>query len=205
MLPISDRIINNSRTKSSPRPAIFLDRDGTIIELRDYLRSLAEIVLLPRAAEGLKLLADAGYLLIIITNQSGVARGYFDENFVRAANAKLNEMLARRGVVIDAVYYCPHHPQYGPEGYRVDCDCRKPKPGMISKAAADFDIDLRRSWVIGDNEPDIKLAANAGLRSVLVRTGYGGALAAQEHVCANIVAADLYEAAERIISGNGES
>ena len=79
------------------------------------------------------------------------------------------------------------------------------KPGMISKAAADFDIDLRRSWVIGDNEPDIKLAANAGLRSVLVRTGYGGALAAQEHVCANIVAADLYEAAERIISGNGES
>ncbi len=187
------------------RPAIFLDRDGTIIELRDYLRSLDEIVLLPRAAEGLKLLADAGYLLIIITNQSGVARGYFDEEFVRAANDKLNEMLERRGVAIDAVYYCPHHPMYGSEGYKVDCNCRKPKPGMISKAAADFDIDLRRSWVIGDNEPDIKLAANAGLRSVLVRTGYGGALAVQEYVCAKIVAADLYEAAERIISGNGES
>ncbi len=162
-------------------------------------------MLLPRAAEGLKLLADAGYLLIIITNQSGVARGYFDEEFVRAANDKLNEMLERRGVAIDAVYYCPHHPMYGSEGYKVDCNCRKPKPGMIDRAAADFDIDLRRSWVIGDNEPDIKLAANAGLRSVLVRTGYGGALAAQEHVCANIVAADLYEAAERIISGNGES
>ena len=187
------------------RPAIFLDRDGTIIELRDYLRSLDEIVLLPRAAEGLKLLADAGYLLIIITNQSGVARGYFDEEFVRAANDKLNEMLERRGVAIDAVYYCPHHPMYGSEGYKVDCDCRKPKPGMIDRAAADFDIDLRRSWVIGDNEPDIKLAANAGLRSVLVRTGYGGALAVQEYVCAKIVAADLYEAAERIISGNGES
>ncbi len=187
------------------RPAIFLDRDGTIIELRDYLRSLDEIVLLPRAAEGLKLLADAGYLLIIITNQSGVARGYFDEEFVRAANDKLNEMLERRGVAIDAVYYCPHHPMYGSEGYKVDCNCRKPKPGMIDRAAADFDIDLRRSWVIGDNEPDIKLAANAGLRSVLVRTGYGGALAVQEYVCAKIVAADLYEAAERIISGNGES
>ena len=187
------------------RPAIFLDRDGTIIELRDYLRSLDEIVLLPRAAEGLKLLADAGYLLIIITNQSGVARGYFNEEFVRAANDKLNEMLERRGVAIDAVYYCPHHPMYGSEGYKVDCNCRKPKPGMIDRAAADFDIDLRRSWVIGDNEPDIKLAANAGLRSVLVRTGYGGALAVQEYVCAKIVAADLYEAAERIISGNGES
>lgn len=190
----------------SPQPAVFLDRDGTIIKLCDYLCSLDEIELLPNAARGLKLLRDAGYLLIVVTNQSGVARGYFDEDFVAAANEKLAGMLESEGVLIDAFYYCPHHPDFGEARYRVDCECRKPKAGMIKKAASDFDIDLRSSWVIGDNRPDVEMAANAGLRSVLVRTGYGEKLAASGVVCgADFTADDLYDAAVYITAGSGEN
>ncbi len=190
---------------ASPRPAVFLDRDGTIIKLCDYLCSLDEIELLPNTARGLRLLRDAGYLLIVVTNQSGVARGYFDENFVAEANEKLSDMLESEGVLVDAFYYCPHHPDFGESEYRVDCECRKPKIGMIRKAVSDFDIDLRSSWVIGDNRPDLEMAANAGLRSVLVRTGYGEKVAVSGLAHADVVADDLYDAAVRIVAGSGEN
>ena len=186
--------------KRSYTPAVFLDRDGTIIELRDYLRRLDEISLIAGAADGLKLLHDAGYLLIVITNQSGVARGYFGEDFVKRANEKITGLFAAQGVAIDAFYYCPHHPDYGD---KIDCGCRKPKTGMIDRAASDFSIDLSRSWVIGDNISDIKTAVNAGLPSALVMTGYGREIIRDypAHIKRpEVIADDLLDAARQIIS-----
>ena len=190
------------------KPAVFLDRDGTIIELKSYLRSLDEIKLLPQAAKGLKILQDAGYLLIVITNQSGVARGYFSEEFVQEANIKISELFAAQDVSIDAFYYCPHHPDYGNDKYRQDCDCRKPEIGMIKKAAFDFSIDLSSSWVIGDNVPDVRMAINANIKSVLVKTGYGQEVLAnypKDLKVPDIVTNDIYDAAKLITSRNGES
>ncbi|MDO5562781.1 MAG: HAD family hydrolase [Synergistaceae bacterium] len=190
----------NRSTGKISRPAVFLDRDGTIIELRDYLCNLDEISLLPRAAEGLRFLHDAGYLLIVVTNQSGVARGYFTEDFVKEANDRITELFAAQGAQLDAFYYCPHHPDYGDS---VKCNCRKPKIGMITRAAADFDIDLSRSWLIGDNISDIKTAVNAGIPSVLVTTGYGQDVLRDYPKGLRkpeIIAEDVCDAAKQIIS-----
>lgn len=193
---------------TNKKPAVFLDRDGTIIKLKNYLRTLEEIELYPKAAKGLKLLQKSGYLLIVITNQSGVARGYFTEDFVKKANNKISELFRAQGVSIDAFYYCPHHPNYGNEQYRQNCDCRKPKMGMIKKAVSDFCIDLSKSWVIGDNEPDIRMAVNAEINSALVMTGYGKDFFLnypKDMKSPNIVAEEIYDAAKLIASRNGES
>jgi D-glycero-D-manno-heptose 1,7-bisphosphate phosphatase len=152
---------------------VFLDRDGTIIEERGYLDRLEDISLFPDTPAALKLMRDAGYLLVLVTNQAGVARGYFDEAFVQSAHQHLAGLLAAEGLTLDGYYYCPHHPEGVVPGYARVCDCRKPAPGMVEQAIRDLDIDVLRSFVVGDKWLDVALAANAGARGILVRTGYG--------------------------------
>ena len=155
------------------RPAVFLDRDGTLIEERGYLSKLEDIALFADTPAALRRLRDAGFALVVVTNQAGIARGYFDEAFVQKAHRCLGEMLAAEGIVIDGYYYCPHHPDgLVPEYSRV-CRCRKPAPGMVEHAARDLDLDVDRSFVVGDKWLDVELATNAGARGILVRTGYG--------------------------------
>ena len=155
------------------KPAVFLDRDGTLIEERGYLDRLDLIAPFPWASSALRRLRDAGYALVLVTNQAGVARGYFDEAFVQEAHRHLAAMLAADGAVLDGYYYCPHHPDGTVAGYRRTCRCRKPGPGMVEQAAADLGLDVARSFVVGDKWLDVELAANAGARGILVRTGYG--------------------------------
>src|SRR5262245_61896553 len=165
-----------SRTQGrSPgvKPAIFLDRDGTLIEERGYLDRLELIEPFPWTSGALRRLRDAGYALVLVTNQAGVARGYFDEAFVQQAHRHLATLLAADGVVLDGYYYCPHHPEGTVTGYKRTCRCRKPGPGMVEQAAADLGLDVGRSFVIGDKWLDVELAANAGAQGILVRTGYG--------------------------------
>jgi len=154
--------------------AVFADRDGTLIEEIGYLSDPSQIKLIKGAAEGVKLLNDAGITVVIVTNQSGVARGMFPEEKVFETNDALVEMLASHGARIDAIYFCPHHPTEGEPSYRMDCECRKPRPGLVFRAAEDLDIDVSSSFVIGDKDSDIELAANGGCAAaVLVLTGYG--------------------------------
>lgn len=155
------------------RPAVFLDRDGTIIEDRGYLDRLELIAPFAWSAEAIRLLTGAGFTVAVVTNQAGVARGYFDEAFVHQAHARLDEMLRGEGAVVSGYYYCPHHPEGVVERYRRACRCRKPGPGMTEAAARDLDLDVSRSFVVGDKTLDIELAEAVGATGVLVRTGYG--------------------------------
>lgn len=155
-------------------PAAFLDRDGTIIEDPGYLADPEGIRFIPGAREAVRALRDAGFRLFLVTNQAGVARGLFSEADVRRVNERLRALLAEAGVHLDGIYYCPHHPEYGPAAYRRDCDWRKPGPGMIHRAAREFPLDLSRSVIIGDHLSDAGVAqAFPGMRGVLLLTGHG--------------------------------
>ncbi|HWC76329.1 MAG TPA: HAD family hydrolase [Blastocatellia bacterium] len=153
--------------------AIFIDRDGCINEDVGYLSRPEDLVIYPWSGEAIRLVNNAGLKAIVITNQSGVARGHYTEETLAGIHDRLREELASEGAHIDAIYYCPHHPNIGDERYRQACICRKPRPGMLHKAAREHDIDLESSYVIGDKASDINLAANAGAKGVLVLTGYG--------------------------------
>jgi D-glycero-D-manno-heptose 1,7-bisphosphate phosphatase len=142
------------------RPAVFLDRDGTIIEDVGFIGDPARVRVLPTVVEALQLFADHGFATVVVSNQSGVARGYFDDPAVRAVNAEVARLLARDGVALDAWYHCPH--------YDERCDCRKPEPGMIRCAAAEHDLDIASSAVVGDRGSDIALAHGLGIPGVLV-------------------------------------
>jgi D-glycero-D-manno-heptose 1,7-bisphosphate phosphatase len=155
------------------RRAIFIDRDGTISEEVGYVNHPMRYRVFPFAAEAVKLINEAGWLSVLVTNQAGVARGYFKEDLIQLVHDRLAQELARGGARLDAIYYCPHHPAVGDAPYRIDCDCRKPKPGLIKRAAAELDIDLAHSWMIGDRYGDTELARNAGTHAALVLTGYG--------------------------------
>jgi D-glycero-D-manno-heptose 1,7-bisphosphate phosphatase len=155
------------------RPAVFIDRDGTIIEEAGYLDRLDRLVFYPYAFDAIRLLNRAGYGVVIVTNQAGVGRGIFGEQFVQDTHAVIAARTAEAGAVVDAFYYCPHHPDATVARYRVACDCRKPAPGMLRKAAADHDLDLARSFAIGDKWSDVQAGEAAGARGLLVRTGYG--------------------------------
>ena len=169
------------------RPYAFLDRDGTVIVERNYLGDPAGVELLPGAADGMHRLVALGYGLVLITNQAGVGRGYYDESAVHAVHGRLTELLAAAGLILDGVYYCPHHPDAG-------CECRKPKLGMFLQAQAELPVDVARSVMVGDKPSDIGFGKAVGLRTVLVETGYGAAHGAG--VDADAVVPDLLAAAE---------
>jgi len=155
------------------RSAVFLDRDGVIVEEVGYLATPEELKIIPGAVGAITELNRAGVPVVVVTNQAGVARGYFPESRVREIHADMDELLAAGGAVIDAYYYCPHHPTEGERPYRQGCACRKPKPGMLLRAGGELQLDLARSFMVGDKRTDLEAGAAADCRTVLVRTGYG--------------------------------
>ena len=159
----------------SGTPAVLVDRDGTLIEDRGYVDRIDRMDIYPYAIEALRVLQRAGFKIVVVTNQAGVARGMFTEAFVHEAHAWLREQFEAGGVRFDGIYYCPHHTEGSVDTYRVACECRKPQPGMALQAAKDLDLDLSRSFVVGDRWLDVALANRAGARGILVRTGYGAA------------------------------
>jgi D-glycero-D-manno-heptose 1,7-bisphosphate phosphatase len=189
---------------SDGRSAVFIDRDGTISEEVGYVNHISRYRVFPFAAAAVRALNDAGRLAVLVTNQAGVARGYFAEEMIGQVHGALAGELARDGARLDAVYYCPHHPSVGEPPYRLDCDCRKPKPGLILRAAAELRLDLARCWMVGDRYSDTQLARNAGVRSAFVLTGYGrGEFEHQSHAWPHrpdLVAENLLEAVLKIIS-----
>ena len=186
------------------RPAIFLDRDGTLIEDVDYLQHADQMRVLPGVPEALRALQSAGYALVIITNQSGVARGLLTEETLAELHQELVYRLGEQGVTVDGIYYCPHHPEHGSAEYRVDCECRKPGTALLEQAGQDIGLDLGASWAVGDKLSDLAGAVRLGCRAVLVRTGYGadheGLLGSTDFQA--LVADDLAEAAHLILSAN---
>ncbi len=162
------------RRLKSRRPAVFLDRDGTLIVDAEYLSRPSQIKLFSNSVEALKLLGKAGFYLFVVSNQSGVARGYFPESMVRKVHRKLQQMLKARGARVDAFFYCPHYPKGSVKAFAKVCDCRKPAIGMIKQATLKYPIDLKRSYVVGDKMDDLLLARKAKLAGgLLVRTGNG--------------------------------
>lgn len=155
------------------KAAVFLDRDGTINEQMGYINHLSRFHLLPGVAEAIGLLNARSVPVFVVTNQSGLARGYFPESLLDEVHAAMVERLHAGGARIDGLYVCPHHPEAKEERYRQDCPCRKPKPGLFLRAAAEHGIDLARSYVVGDRWSDLKAAAACGAKGVLVLTGYG--------------------------------
>ena len=155
------------------KPAVFIDRDGTINEQMGYINHVSRFMLLPGSAEAIKLFNDHGHLVIIVSNQSGVARGYFPMALVNEVHDHMKALLERDDARVDGIFFCPHYPRGKLPEYSTTCECRKPKTGLIRMACEDFDIDMANSYVIGDRCTDIELARNAGLKGILVKTGYG--------------------------------
>ncbi len=182
------------------RPAIFLDRDGTLIdEVGDgFLRTTADLALYPWSASAVRRINDAGLLAIVVTNQSGVARGFFDEAFLDEAHRVLNGQLAGSAAHIDAFYYCPHHPDASVVRYRAACECRKPEPGLLIRAARELGVDLERSWMVGDTWRDVDAGRRAGVRSLLVMSGQGREAAA--HPPGDVEVAAIVENVEEAVA-----
>ncbi len=158
------------------KKACFLDRDGVVIEDANYLSDPEQVRLIPGAADAIRALHDAGYAVVLVSNQSGIARGYFTTDDLKRVEQKINQELEAAGAVspFDGIYYCPHHKKGIIPEYTADCGCRKPKPGLLLRAAADLNLDLSRSFIIGDKASDGNAGFNAGCSAaVLVRTGHG--------------------------------
>jgi D-glycero-D-manno-heptose 1,7-bisphosphate phosphatase len=154
-------------------PAVFIDRDGTLTEEVGYVNHPKRLRLLPRSAEAVCLLNEAGIKAVLVTNQSGIARGYFTEEVLHGVHAELLSQLKAEGASLDGLYVCVHHPGEGEWPYRQICDCRKPSPGLLLRAAAELGLDLERSWMVGDKISDVMVGHRAGARGLLVLTGYG--------------------------------
>jgi D-glycero-D-manno-heptose 1,7-bisphosphate phosphatase len=180
------------------KPAIFLDRDGTLNEAVGYVSHRSRFRLFPYSVESVRAIRDAGFLAVLVTNQSGVGRGYFPEELVQEIHRDFQRLLENAGTGLDGIYYCPHRPDEG-------CECRKPKPGMLIRAAKELGCDLSRSWMIGDNRTDLEAGWNAGARSALVRTGDGEGNLAYEAKRwakpANLIATNLHQAVCDILWG----
>jgi len=179
--------------RNASHRAVFLDRDGTITEEASYVGDVDKVMPIPGAADALKQLQDAGYKLFVITNQSGVGRGYFTREAVEAIHAHLDESFANAGVRFDRYYVCPHHPE-------DNCDCRKPKPKFLLDAAREYGLDLSRCFMIGDRPSDIQAGANAGTKTILVLTGAGRDTLASQEVRADFVAENILAAATWILT-----
>ncbi len=155
------------------RPAVFLDRDGTINEERGYINHPSRFILIPGVVEGIRLLNKMGFLAIVVSNQSGVARGYFPIELVYEVNQLMQKRLLEKGAVIDGIYFCPHHPLGTVKKYSMDCNCRKPKTGLVDKALEGFNMDMGNSFVVGDRCVDMEFARRLGVNCIMVETGYG--------------------------------
>jgi D-glycero-D-manno-heptose 1,7-bisphosphate phosphatase len=173
-----------------PKRFVLLDRDGTVIKEKNYLSDPDEVELIPGAAAALKRLQNEGWGICLVTNQSGIARGYFDIHQLRRVHQRLADELALFDVQLDGIYICPHCPEDG-------CNCRKPSPGLINQAMAVHGFNPRQAWVVGDREVDVGLGHAVGAKSVLVRTGYGKSHEAE--TLADLVADDLSEAVDGIL------
>lgn len=174
---------NDSKISTSPkRPVVFLDRDGTLNVEAGYIREVDNLNLIDGAGLALKKLNDAGVAAILVTNQTGAARGYYAESHIHALHERLTKLLAAQGAHLDDIYYCPHLAEGTVAPYAIECDCRKPEVGMVEKAFADHaELDRARSFVVGDKASDIDLARNCNSLGVLVRTGYGEAVLKGEY------------------------
>jgi len=183
------------------RAAVFLDRDGVINREIACLRKPEQLELLPGSPEGIRLLNDCGWVTIVITNQPIIAKGEATPEDVDSVHKTLQEQLEKYGAHIDAIYYCPHHPDKGFPGereeYKICCNCRKPRIGLLEQASKRFDIDVKRSFFIGDKTVDIQTGRNAGCKTMLVKTGYGG-LDKEFDVKPNFTCENLLEAAKLI-------
>ncbi len=186
--------MSNSNLFGATKQAVFLDRDGTINVEKEYLFRPEDFEFTPGAVEAIKILNHAGYLVIVVTNQSGVARGYYKESDVLHLHKYIDNLLNARGARVDSWYYCPHHPN-GINPYNVICNCRKPMPGMLLQAAAEHSIQLSKSWMVGDKIADIEAGMAAGCRPLLVLTGYGSEISNELHsdipVCQNLLTAAM--------------
>jgi D-glycero-D-manno-heptose 1,7-bisphosphate phosphatase len=186
----------------SKRRVVFLDRDGTLNRDVGYPGRFEQIHFFPGAAEAVRKINAAGFAAVVITHQTGVGRGYFTEDDLLDLHGRFEAAMAREGAHLDRIYYCPHDPGSRDPRYRPDCLCRKPLPGLITRAASDLDLDLDRSAMIGDKVDDILLGRAFGARSVLVLTGYGKAsLRALDHSPPDFVAADILQAVHWIFGG----
>lgn len=199
---MSSRGATGARAGARPRPAVFLDRDGTLITELDYLADPDALELVPGAGEALALLGRAGFARVVVTNQSGIARGLFDHATLERVHARLRAALARDGGELELVRVCPHHPELGAPPWRRVCACRKPEPGLILEAARELELDLARSWVVGDAWRDLEAGRRAGVSGrVLVLTGKGRATRAElsaEELDGVLVASDVGAAARLI-------
>lgn len=200
----------HDRWKKRPapgRPAVFLDRDGTVSEEVGYIRRVEDLALIPGSAAAVRRLSAAGFATVLTTNQSGVARGYYPESFVEEVNQRLEADLRKEGAKLDRVYTCPHHPTEGTGSFTRACGCRKPEPGMILAAVRDLGIDPDRSFVVGDKGVDVQMARRVGARAVLVQTGFGPSELRKSGAAPDYVARDLADAAEWILqqTSTGES
>ncbi|RZL47040.1 MAG: HAD-IIIA family hydrolase [Pedobacter sp.] len=194
-----------SFNKRNKRPAIFIDRDGVVNKEVDNLRDINDFELLPDVAEAISVINRSDYLAILVTNQPGVAKGFITEDYLSLIHKKLETELGNKKSFLDRIYYCPHHPDKGFEGevkeLKINCNCRKPEIGMIEKAVADLNIDISKSFIIGDTSTDMMTGLNAGLKTVLVKTGYAGL--DNKYMCTpDFVANDLLGAVNIILSIN---
>lgn len=183
--------------------AAFLDRDGTIIRQVELMHEIGQLRLLPGSAKAIRLLNEKGVPVVVVTNQPVVARGMCSEHEVELIHEELRRRLGRRGAHIDAIYFCPHHPNATLEKYRTKCSCRKPEPGMFLQAARELGVELNLSVMIGDTTQDILAGRRAGTRTILVRTGHGGRDPWQHECVPDWTAKDLLEAANVWLKANG--
>jgi D-glycero-D-manno-heptose 1,7-bisphosphate phosphatase len=192
--------------KRRKRPAIFMDRDGTLSHEVGYVNHPSRFRLYPWTADAVRAINKAGWLAVVVTNQAGIARGYFPQSVFDEVQQALVTQVEAGGARLDAVYACVHHPSAGKPPYRQDCDCRKPRPGMLRRAEAELGAELTQSWVIGDRHGDLQLAWNVGARGAMVKTGYGRGelthLAPSWSKQPDLVAENLLEAVERILGGD---
>lgn len=194
--------ICDAKNLANKQKAIFLDRDGTINEYVGFLRKEEDFRLIPGVSEAIKKINNSGYLAIVVTNQPVIARGEVTEEELEEIHKKMETLLGLDGAYIDDIYYCPHHPDKGFEGeipeLKIECDCRKPKTGMLEKAAREHNIDLSSSIMIGDSTLDIKMAENVGMQSILLKTGQKGEDGKYD-VSPTLIAEDLNDAINKII------
>lgn len=179
--------------------AVFIDKDGTLIEDVPYNVDPELIQLTPGAIAGLHLISEAGYQLIVITNQSGVARGYFPESALVAVEGRVRQLLAQFGISLAGFYYCPHHPDGVVQSLAIACSCRKPEPGLLLRSSADLGIDLARSWFIGDILNDVEAGRRAGCKTILIDNGNETEWQLSPQRSPHYTVADLVEAARVIV------